>query len=335
MHGQFRLGFNPHFVRRSPQRVGIEMAKRQSRNCALVKFALGRLHPAMISNPLRSVLYVPAVNVKALGKLPTLAMDAVIVDLEDAVHPDAKAAARQAMVRALASWQQRSALLSVRINPLDGDYGREDLKAALEINPDAIVLPKVEVPSAVLALSDALSDLDANPAIRIWAMIETPRAIFNLAQIAELGHHHTAGLNCLVAGTNDLMKETGVRDANELQPWLMQIVLAAKAGGLVVLDGVHNNFADASGFDAACAVARSRGFDGKTLIHPSQIDAANRIFVPDESDIVAAKAVIAAFALPENSGKGVVSVEGRMVERLHLSIAEKTIALVRSIQERY
>ena len=335
MHGQFRLGFNPHFVRRSPQRVGIEMAKRQSRNCALVKFALGRLHPAMISNPLRSVLYVPAVNVKALGKLPTLAMDAVIVDLEDAVHPDAKAAARQAMVRALASWQQRSALLSVRINPLDGDYGREDLKAALEINPDAIVLPKVEVPSAVLALSDALSDLDANPAIRIWAMIETPRAIFNLAQIAELGHHHTAGHNCLVAGTNDLMKETGVRDANALQPWLMQIVLAAKAGGLVVLDGVHNNFADASGFDAACAVARSRGFDGKTLIHPSQIDAANRIFVPDESDIVAAKAVIAAFALPENSGKGVVSVEGRMVERLHLSIAEKTIALVRSIQERY
>ena len=166
-------------------------------------------------------------------------------------------------------------------------------------------------------------------------MIETPRAVFNLAQIAELGHHHTARLNCFVTGTNDLMKETGVRDAREMQPWLMQIVLAAKAGGLAVLDGVYNDFADAAGFEEACTAARNRGFDGKTLIHPSQIEPANRNFAPDENDVAAAMAIIAAFALPENSGKGVVSVEGRMVERLHLSMAEKTMALARSIQEKH
>ena len=295
---------------------------------------MGRLHPAMINRPLRSVLYVPGSNDKALGKLPSLAMDAVIVDLEDAVHPDAKASARETMVRGVASWLGRNALLVVRINALDSGNGPEDLKAALQIRPDAILLPKVDAPSAILALSDALSDLDADPAIRIWAMIETSRAIFNLAQIAELGHHHTARLNCFVTGTNDLMKETGVRDAAEMQPWLMQIVLAAKAGGLSVLDGVYNDFADAAGFEAACVVARNRGFDGKTLIHPSQIEPANRTFAPDENDIAAAKAIIAAFALPENSSKGVVSINGRMVERLHLAIAKKTMAFAKSIEER-
>ncbi len=288
----------------------------------------------MLNRPLRSVLYVPAANEKALGKLPSLDMDAVIVDLEDAVHPDAKAGARQTMVRSLGNWHARKALLAVRINPLDGSHGPVDLQAALEIKPDAILLPKVETPSAILALSDALSDLDADPDTRIWAMIETPRAIFNLAQIAELGHHHTARLNCFVAGTNDLMKETGVRDSSEMQPWLMQIVLAAKAGGLAVLDGVHNDFADTAGFEAAGSLARNRGFDGKTLIHPSQIAAANHIFASDEKELADAKAIIAAFALTENSGKGVVNIQGRMVERLHLSMAEQTVAMAKTIQEK-
>ncbi len=288
----------------------------------------------MLKHPLRSALYVPGSNERALGKLRALAMDAVIVDLEDAVHPDAKSEARQTMVRSLASWMARKPLLAVRINPLDSEHGLQDLKAALDVKADAIVLPKVETPSAILALSDALSELDADPAIRIWAMIETPRALFNLAQIAELGHHHTARLNCFVAGTNDLMKETGVRDVAEMQPWLMQIVLTAKAGGLSVLDGVHNDFGDGVGFEAACAVARNRGFDGKTLIHPSQIEPANHIFAPDENDIAAAKTIIAAFALPENREKNVVNMEGRMVERLHLAKAEKTMAFANSIREK-
>jgi citrate lyase subunit beta / citryl-CoA lyase len=288
----------------------------------------------MFSRPLRSVLYVPAANDKALGKLPSLSMDAAIVDLEDAVHPDSKAGARETMLGRLAGWTQRNALLAVRINPLDGSHGLDDLKAALEIRPDAIVLPKVEAPATILALSDALSDLDADPAVRIWAMIETPRAVFNLAQIAELGHHHTARLNCFVTGANDLMKETGVRDAAEMQPWLMQIVLAAKAGGLAALDGVHSDFADSSGFEHACRLARNRGFDGKTLIHPSQIAPANRIFAPDANDIAEARVIIDAYALPENASKGVISVSGRMVERLHLAMAEQTLALAMAISEK-
>ncbi len=288
----------------------------------------------MTIRPLRSVLYVPAANEKALGKLPSLDIDAVIIDLEDAVHPQEKAAARETMVRSLANWRERKALLSVRVNPLDGSNGPDDLKAALSVNPDAIVLPKVVSPSMILALSDALSDLDADPDIRIWAMIETPRAIFNLAQIAELAHHRTGRLNCFVTGTNDLMKETGVRDPSEMQPWLMQIVLAAKAGGLAVLDGVHNDFADMPGFETACNLARSRGFDGKTLIHPSQIAAANRIFAPDAGELAEAQAIIAAFALTENSGKGVVTIQGRMVERLHLAMAEKTVASAKKIPEK-
>ncbi len=288
----------------------------------------------MTIRPLRSVLYVPAANEKALGKLPSLDMDAVIIDLEDAVHPQEKAAARETMVRSLVSWQERKTLLSVRINPLDGGYGLDDLKAALSVKPDAIVLPKVESPAAILALSDAMSDLDADPATRIWAMIETPRSIFNLAQIAELGHHRTGRLNCFVTGTNDLMKETGVRDASEMQPWLMQIVLAAKAGGLAVLDGVHNDFADIPGLESACHLARGRGFDGKTLIHPSQIDAANRVFAPDAAELAEARTIIASFALPENSGKGVISIQGRMVERLHLAMAEKTVVMAGVTQEK-
>lgn len=287
----------------------------------------------MSIRPLRSVLYVPADNEKALRKLPSLDMDAVIVDLEDAVHPDAKASARELMVRSLRGWETRKALLVVRINPLDGSDGHADLKAALDISPDAILLPKVEAPSSIHTLSEALSDLDADPAIRIWAMIETPRAMFNLGPMAELGHHHTARLSCFVVGTNDLLKETGVRDASEIQPWLMQIVLAAKAGGLAVLDGVHNDFADMPGFETASRLARNRGFDGKTLIHPSQIAPANAIFAPDAEELAQARTIIAAFALPENNGKGVVNIQGRMVERLHLAMAEKTVALAGVIQE--
>ena len=283
--------------------------------------------------PLRSVLYVPASNAKALGKLPSLGMDAVIVDLEDAVHPDEKADARATMSDSLSGWTGRKALLAVRINPLAGADGGADLAAALKFRPDAIVLPKLETPSMILALSEPFSDHEADPSIRIWAMIETPRALFNIGSIAELGHHHSARLSCFVAGTNDLMKETGVRNPVEMQPWLMQIVLAAKAGSLSVLDGVHNDFTDMAGFEAACSLARSRGFDGKTLIHPSQIAPASRIFAPDASDLAEAKAIIAAFALPENSGKGVVSIDGRMVERLHLAMAEKTVAAANSTKE--
>lgn len=276
----------------------------------------------MQNRPLRSVLYVPASNAKALAKLPSLLMDAVIVDLEDAVHPDAKADARATMIAGLQVWTQRKPLLAVRINNLDGPFGADDLSAACKINPDTIVLPKCETPQQIIALADAMRDLEMDERVAIWAMIETPRALFNIGAIAELGHHHSNRLNCFVAGTNDLMKETGVRDLAQMQPWLMQIVLAARAGGLSVLDGVHNDISDSEGFEGACLLARNRGFDGKTLIHPSQIEPANRILRPDESEVKDAHAIVDAYALPENATKSVILIDGKMVERLHLVQAQ-------------
>lgn len=276
----------------------------------------------MKTQALHSVLYVPAINGKALAKLPMLNMNAVIIDLEDAVHPDAKSDARAAMRSSLNAWTNRKALVAVRINSLDSPFWLDDLKAAANASPHAIVLPKCETPQQVIALADAMGDLEMSDEIAIWAMIETPRALFNIGAIAELGHHNSNRLTCFIAGTNDLMKETGVRDLAEMQPWLMQIVLAARAGGLAVLDGVHNNIADSSGFENACLIARNRGFDGKTLVHPSQIEPANRIFRPDNIEIGNARSIVRAFALPENAAKSVISLDGKMVERLHLEAAQ-------------
>ena len=279
----------------------------------------------MTHHPLRSVLYVPASSEKALAKIPSLACDAVIIDFEDAVHPDARPVARETLVKSASSWGKASGFVAVRINRLDSQWGIDDLKAAMQIAPHAIVLPKVEMPSQITALIEAMDSFDVE-APKIWAMIETPRGILNAAAIAELGLHSRAGLTAFIAGTNDLMKDTGVRDAAHLAPWLMQLVLAAKAGGIAVLDGVHNDFRDTAGFDAACALARDRGFDGKTLIHPAQIEAANRIFSPGTDEVAEANAIVAAFALPENAGKGVVQINGKMVERLHLAMAETLLA---------
>ena len=169
----------------------------------------------------------------------------------------------------------------------------------------------------------------ANPDLRLWAMIETPRAILNLGAIAELAADPKVPLDCFVAGTNDLVKETGVkpdRDRRELLPWLMQIVIAARAGGMDVLDGVYNDFRDHEGFAAECAAGAAMGFDGKTLIHPGQIEEARRAFSPSEEAARDARAIVEAFALPQNVGKGVISVAGKMVERLHLVMAEKVLA---------
>jgi citrate lyase subunit beta / citryl-CoA lyase len=279
----------------------------------------------MIQKPLRSVLYVPASNAKALAKIPSLECDAVIIDLEDAVHPDAKDTAREAMREFAKGWTVRPAQLIIRINPLTSEWGTEDFLAAVGTRPDAILLPKTEAPADVLALADALNEVDAPLSIGIWAMIETPKAIFNAGAIAELARHNSSRLTCFVTGTNDLMKETGVRSAALMQPWLMQIVLAAKAGGLCVLDGVHNDFADSAGFDAAAMQARDCGFDGKTLIHPSQIASANRCFSPTDAEMNEAQTIVDTFELEENVGKGVVNINGRMVERLHLEMAQRII----------
>ena len=277
----------------------------------------------------RSLLYVPATNARALAKLASLDCDGVIVDLEDAVAPAEKQAARERLVEFFAQRERDGKEMVIRINAPSSEWGAEDLLAARRCRPDAILLPKVETPRDILEADDALDEDDARRSLRLWAMIETPRAMLNIGAIAELGRDRSARLACLVAGTNDLVKETGVRatpDRRHLVPWLMQMVLAARAGGLDMLDGVSNDFSDLAAFAAECDQGRAMGFDGKTLIHPAQIGPANAAFSPSEAEVAAAQAIRAAFALPENEGKGVISVDGRMVERLHLEQAERLLA---------
>ncbi len=283
--------------------------------------------------PRRSVLYVPATNAKALAKLPGLACDAAIIDLEDAVAPDAKVAAREALKSFFAERAKTTSAggpgeIVIRINGLTTEWGQDDLLAARACRPDAILIPKVETPRDILEANDTLDDEDANPAMSLWAMIETPKALLNIGSIAELGRDPGARLACFVAGTNDLVKETGVRmtpDRRHLVPWLMQMVLAARAGGIDVLDGVANNFRDLDAFRRECDDGAAMGFDGKTLIHPDQIAPANAAFSPSAEELAQARAIAAAFAAPENAGKGVITVDGRMTERLHLAQAEKLL----------
>ena len=275
--------------------------------------------------PRRSVLYVPASNEKALAKIGQLACDAVIVDLEDAVVPGEKLAARARLAGVFAARPSRCEMI-VRINPLSGEWGNDDLAAAIACAPDAILLPKVDTARDILEVGDALDDAAAPDETKLWAMIETPKALINSGAIAELGRDPASRLACFVAGTNDLAKETGVADRRHMAPWLMQMVLAAKAGGLDLLDGVYNDFRDADGFARECAEAAAMGFDGKTLIHPAQIEAANRAFSPSKAAVMQARAVVDAFARPENAGRGVIALDGKMVERLHLAQAEKLLA---------
>lgn len=286
-------------------------------------------HSAPTRRPRRSILYVPAANQKALAKLATLSCDAVILDLEDSVAPAEKPAARDGLKAVFAArpWGEREVV--VRVNALRSEWGADDLALAAELAPDGILLPKVDTPRDVLEANDVLDEADAPEATRLWAMIETPRAMLNLGAIAELGRDPASRLDCFVAGTNDLVKETGIRDTPDrryLLPWLMQMVLAARAGGIDVVDGVSNDFRDAEAFARQCADAAAMGFDGKTLIHPSQIEAANIAFSPSPEAIAEAKAVVAAFADPANRDRGVISLGGRMVERLHLAQAVRLLA---------
>lgn len=280
--------------------------------------------------PRRSVLYVPASNEKALAKIGQLACDCIIIDLEDAVAPDQKAQARDRLTAIFAARQNRSGPeMVIRINSLSSPWGRQDLALAKSCEPDAILLPKVETPRDLLDADDALDRMDAPAGLALWAMIETPRAVLNIGAIAELGRDRSARLACLIAGTNDLVKDTRIQpgaDRELLMPWLMQIVLAARAGNLDVLDGVANNFTDIEAFSAECLQGRAMGFDGKTLIHPAQIAPANAAFTPSDQEVAAALAIRAAFAEPQNRDKGVISLNGAMVERLHLQQAEQLLA---------
>ncbi|MBZ9671332.1 CoA ester lyase [Mesorhizobium sp. B2-1-8] len=289
--------------------------------------------------PRRSVLYVPASSDKALAKIARLACDAVIIDLEDAVAPADKIAAREKLAgifanRPDAGHNGRRCEMVVRVNALSSEWGTEDLAAVAKAEPDGILLPKVDTPRDVLEVGDVLDDNLAPDSVKLWAMIETPKAMLNIGAIAELGRDPASRLDCFIAGTNDLIKDTGVLatpDRAYLLPWLMQMLLAARAGGIDMLDGVFNDFRDPDAFARECTQAAAMGFDGKTLIHPSQIEAANHAFAPSAQALAEARAVKDAFALAQNSGKGVIALNGRMVERLHLAQAEKLLAKAAAI----
>lgn len=279
--------------------------------------------------PRRSVLYMPGSNARALEKAKTLAADALILDLEDAVAPDVKDAARDQVVAAVhAGFGKREVV--VRINALDSEWGDRDLLTVAAAKPDAVLVPKVQTARDIHRVEHRLQHVPEAEAVTIWAMIETPQAILDINGIAGAGGR----LSCLVMGTNDLLKEMGgshTKDRANLAAALSLTVLAARAHGLAAIDGVHNDIADMDGFADVCAQGRSFGFDGKTVIHPSQIKPANAAFAPSEGEIAAARKLIAAFELPENRDKGAIKLDGRMVERLHAEAARRLVALADAI----
>lgn len=273
----------------------------------------------------RSVLYVPADNLRAIDKSLTLPADCIIYDLEDAIAPEKKAEARENLRDHFSNHPNSAKERGIRINGLDTEWGTEDLMCARYCQVDAVVLSKVGLPQDILSVASALDETDAPSAMKIFAMMESAQGILNVADIAELGSADHSRLSCLMVGINDLVKETRIasNDARRIaHSWMMQIVLAARAGNLDVVDAVYNDFRDLDGFVQECAAGRAMGFDGKSLIHPSQIDAANEVFGPSEQELVEAKAIVSAFAIPENASKGVIQLGGKMVERLHLMQAE-------------
>ncbi|MEG8018402.1 HpcH/HpaI aldolase/citrate lyase family protein [Sphingomonas sp. LR55] len=277
----------------------------------------------MTSSRRRSALYMPASNPRAIAKARTLDCDVVILDLEDAVAPDEKTAARDRVVEAVREGGFGTRELVVRVNGLDTPWYAHDVAAVREMGVGAVLVPKVSYPADLETVRASLGE-DGPP---IWAMIETCAAILSLPTLSQAAS--ATRLTALVAGTNDLAKEMRCRlgpDRTPLIPALTATVMAARAAGIVALDGVCNALDDAPRFAVECAQGAMLGFDGKTLIHPSQIEAANAGFAPSEEELARARLIVATFAKPENADKGAIRLDGQMVERLHLAEAEAMLA---------
>ncbi|WP_068310743.1 HpcH/HpaI aldolase/citrate lyase family protein [Polycladidibacter hongkongensis] len=287
--------------------------------------------------PRRSVLYMPGSNARALEKAKSLDVDALIFDLEDAVDPEAKELARDQVCTAVVQGGYGHRELVVRINSLHSPLGQEDMLAVAKAQPDGVLVPKLEGPADVRQVLDVLDRLDGGKQIALWLMMETPGSVLYAREIAEEARNATRPVAAMVLGTNDLAKDT--RAALEAPrtgflPWLMQCVVAARYAGIDVIDGVFNQIGADDTFLAECEQGRNLGMDGKTLIHPSQIAAANASFAPSEEEITWAGKVIAAFDAPENEGKGVLKVDGKMVELLHAQMGRRLIDLATAIEMR-
>jgi citrate lyase subunit beta / citryl-CoA lyase len=279
--------------------------------------------------PRRSVLYMPSSNERALEKAKSIPCDGLILDLEDAVAPDAKPAAREAACKAAASGDYGKREVAIRVNGADTEWHTDDLQAACAAGPDAIVVPKVNSADAVLALVEAMAGFEAPEHTRLWAMVETPYAMLHAEEIAAASDR----LTVLVMGTNDLAKELYAEHVPGRQPLVTGLgiaLLAARATGRVILDGVYNDVKDADGFLAECRQGREMGFDGKTLIHPGQVDGANEAFAPSQSAVEAARGILKAWE--DGRGSGVVTYNGRMIENLHVESARRTLSIHDAIQ---
>ncbi|MFZ1277398.1 MAG: CoA ester lyase [Candidatus Microthrix parvicella] len=280
--------------------------------------------------PRRSVLYMPGANTRALEKAKGLAADSLILDLEDAVAPDAKAEARDNVVAAVTSGEYGNRELTIRVNGLDTDWHADDLAAAAAAGPAAVVVPKVNSSADVAAIEAGLQAGGAPEHTKIWAMVETPQAMLDCANIAAASER----LTVLVMGTNDLAKELHAAHVPGRQPLLTGLglcLLGARAAGKVILDGVYNDVRDPEGFEAECRQGAQMGFDGKTLIHPGQLDAANAVFAPADAEVESSREIIAAFEAAQREGKGVVTVNGRMIENLHVENARRVLAMADAI----
>ena len=283
--------------------------------------------------PRRSCLYMPGANARALEKAREILADTLILDLEDAVAPEAKAEARAAIAAALNAGGYGPRELVVRMNGLDTEWGHADLEMAVAAGAHAVLAPKVTSARDIERLDAALKSAGAAEGFALWVMIEMPLAILNIHEIAAAATR--SRLTTFVMGTNDLAKEYRARmtpDRLAFQTALQLSMAAARAYGLTAIDGVYNDIKNEEGFAAECEQGRDLGFDGKTLIHPSQVETCNRTFAPSAADVNQARAVIAAFADPVNAGKGVLKVNGKMTELLHLDEARRTVAMDEAIR---
>jgi citrate lyase subunit beta/citryl-CoA lyase len=284
----------------------------------------------------RSVLYMPGANERALEKAKSLPADALILDLEDSVAPEAKTSARDKVCSAVKNGGYGRREIVIRPNALETAWGTSDILAAAEAAPDAILVPKVAHPGDIISAAKILKSVHAPERTKLWAMMEMPMAILNAREIAAVGADPENRLTCLVLGTNDLLKESRARALHNrfaVVPWLAMTIVAARAYGLDVIDGVYNDFKDESGFREECEHGRTLGMDGKTLIHPAQVAPCNEVFSPRDEEVEWSSKIIRAFEHPDNTKKGVITVEGKMVERLHLVQAKRVVSIANAIRQ--
>ena len=284
--------------------------------------------------PRRSLLFMPGSNARALEKARNLPADGIILDLEDSVAPEAKGMARDQIAQAIAVGGFGKREILIRVNTLDSPWWIDDIAMAGKARPDGILVPKVSSVEDLAAIADRLGAINADSSIRVWAMIETARAVLHAEELAAASRNPETRLAGFVFGPNDISRETRIRmlpGRAAMIPMITHCILAARAYGLEILDGPYSDFSNTDGFGKECTQARDLGFDGKTLIHPGQIVACNAIFTPPEEEVAHARKIIAAFEQPENAARGAIQIDGQMVERLHADMARRTIAIADAI----